>query len=202
MAVTLIVLVSINVLGYVALYFVLRERIRRASSPKAQMGELREEVNRLMIELNQTTDRNISLLEDKIASLTELISKAEKTLTMLHREGEKHEVGSRVYGRILEARAPRPASRADRTGSEIRSEIRSETRLEEPRRRGGATAVDSEKTSARGEDQSRPADTRDTRDRVVELHRAGLTASLIAARVGAPLGEVELIISLAERKGL
>jgi hypothetical protein len=201
MAVTLVVLVLINILGYVALYFVLRERLRRASSPKAQMGELREEVNRLMVELNQTTDRNISLLEDKIASLTELISKAEKTLTMLHREGEKHEVGSRVYGRIIEARAPRPASRGgERTGGE--------PHLEEVRRRGGTTAVDSERTPARREaapstapeeDKGRSAD---TRDRVVELYKAGLTASLIAARVGAPLGEVELIISLAERKGL
>jgi hypothetical protein len=33
------------------------------------------------------------------------------------------------------------------------------------------------------------------------LYRAGFSASLIASRVGAPVGEVELIISLEQRKG-
>ena len=41
----------------------------------------------------------------------------------------------------------------------------------------------------------------DLRDRVMLLFRAGFAASLIASRVGVPLGEVELIISLEQRKG-
>jgi hypothetical protein len=32
------------------------------------------------------------------------------------------------------------------------------------------------------------------------LHRSGFSAGLIAGRVGAPLGEVELIIALEERR--
>jgi len=35
----------------------------------------------------------------------------------------------------------------------------------------------------------------------VRLARGGFAPSLIAARVGVPLGEVELIISLEQRKG-
>jgi len=37
---------------------------------------------------------------------------------------------------------------------------------------------------------------------VLSLHRAGISSALIASRVGAPKGEVDLIISLAQRKGL
>jgi hypothetical protein len=41
----------------------------------------------------------------------------------------------------------------------------------------------------------------DVRQRVMMLYRAGFSPSLIASRVGAPVGEVELIISLEQRKG-
>jgi len=41
----------------------------------------------------------------------------------------------------------------------------------------------------------------DIQQRVVMLHNAGFAASLIASRVGVPLGEVELIIALQQRKG-
>jgi hypothetical protein len=41
----------------------------------------------------------------------------------------------------------------------------------------------------------------DAREQVVRLARGGFAPSLIAARVGVPLGEVELIISLEQRKG-
>jgi DNA-directed RNA polymerase specialized sigma24 family protein len=40
----------------------------------------------------------------------------------------------------------------------------------------------------------------DMRQRVVMLSRSGFSASLIAARVGIPLGEVELIISLERQR--
>jgi hypothetical protein len=41
----------------------------------------------------------------------------------------------------------------------------------------------------------------DVREQVIALYKAGFSASLIAARVGAPKGEVDLIIALSERKG-
>jgi hypothetical protein len=171
MAATIIIVVSVNILGYIVLFFMLKERMRRAVSPQAQLGEVREEVNRLVIELNQTTDRNISLLEDRIAGLTELLSKADRKIAMLRRESEKHEVGARVYDRM------------------VSSDTAQRTRTQRE---------DVEKAAPpRGEQR---AETRDTRDAVIDLYRAGLTASLISARVGAPLGEVELIISLAERE--
>lgn len=38
-------------------------------------------------------------------------------------------------------------------------------------------------------------------EEIVRLHAAGFSTPIIAKRVGAPLGEVELIISLADNKG-
>ncbi len=164
MVATIFILIAVNILGYFVLFTALARRIRREASPETR---IREEVNRLMVELNQTTDRNIALIEDRIASLTELLSKADKKIGLLRRESEKHDMGAKVYGRIREVRAPDPA-------------------VEVPRERTvGPPALEAET---------------DLRERVIALHRAGFTASLIASRVGAPRGEVELILSLENRK--
>jgi hypothetical protein len=164
MVATIFVLIAVNILGYFVLFTVLTRRIRREASPETR---IREEVNKLMVELNQTTDRNIALIEDRIASLTELLSKADKKIGLLRRESEKHDMGARVYGRIREAKTPDPAVEAPREPAVNQKALESET---------------------------------DLRERVVALHRAGFTASLIASRVGAPRGEVELILSLENRK--
>jgi hypothetical protein len=160
MVAAVFILIAVNVLGYFALFILLRRRMDRESSPESR---IREEVNGLMVELNQTTDRNIALIEDRIAGLTDLLSKADKKIGLLRRESEKHDMGAKVYGRVAQARVPE--------------------RTEE----------------TRSADQA-PEGKVDVRERIVALHRAGFSASLIAARVGAPRGEVELILSLENRK--
>ncbi len=164
MVATIFVLIAVNILGYFLLFAALTRRIRRDASPETR---IREEVNRLMVELNQTTDRNIALIEDRIASLTELLSKADKKIGLLRRESEKHDMGAKVYGRIREVKAPDQAVESPREPTVNPPAFEAET---------------------------------DLRERVIALHRAGITASLIASRVGAPRGEVELILSLEDRK--
>jgi hypothetical protein len=179
MLVTLLILVAVNVVGYLVIYLLLKERVRRAASPAAQMEGLRDEVNRLVIELNQTTDRNIALIEDRIASLMELLGSADKKIGLMRKESEKHEVGARIYGRILAAKTPVPdAAPSSFAGF-----------TERPPRAG--ESVPGSGPGIRAES---------IRDQVIALHNAGFSASVISARVGAPLGEVELIIALEERK--
>jgi hypothetical protein len=142
-------IVAIDIAGFAILSVILRNRIDRARSPEAGLEELRQEIGRIIVELNQVTDRNVRLLEDKAAALNELLATADKKMSLLRREIERHEVGSRLYDRLAGARPPE--------------------------------AVPEE---------------RDTRTDVLRLHRAGLSARIIASRVEMPLGEVELIISL------
>jgi hypothetical protein len=182
----ILVLVAVNLLGYLVVYLLLRERVRRAASPAAQATELREEVNRLVIDLNQTTDRNLALLEDKITSLSELLTRADKKIALLKRESEKHDVGARVYSRILEGRTP---------AAPEASPVEEPPPRAEPR--PAAPAVSAASPGAEAGNRG-PVD---VREQVIALYKAGFSASLIAARVGAPKGEVDLIIALSERKG-
>lgn len=162
--------VALNVLGFLVLYLVLNSRLKRSSSPAAQIQGLREEVDRLVMELNQTANRNIVIMEDKIAEVSDILSKADRKIGFFRRESEKHDVGAKVYSRIVEAKAAPEAPR------------------EAPAAPSGGT------------DPNLGGARKDPRAEVLALHRAGFSAALISSRVGAPLGEVELVISLEKRK--
>ena len=235
---TILITLIVDLGGLVLVYLLLRDRVRRAASAEARVAEIREEVSRLLVELNQATDRNVALMEDRIGALNEAISTADKKIGLLRRETEKHDVGSRIYSRLAEGRPPRPDAWAEAEGREG-AETRAATEERPPGTAPASPPVPplavelSERPSplvradargnaaaAGGREAARPASPRglqpgssepggsepaaraaDVRQRVMMLFRAGFSPSLIASRVGASVGEVELIISLEQRKG-
>jgi hypothetical protein len=241
---TILITLVVDFGGLLVVYLLLRDRVRRATSVESRMSEIRDEVSRLLVELNQATDRNIAIMEDKITVLNEAISTADKKIGLLRRETEKHDVGSQIYSRLAEGRHPRaelakPARsvpeppRVSSVLSEARTAESSSRRRAESLQHEHAGPVgygDAESAEYRaaeggfgaakgnppgtsaggfGDTHSPPlavelserAEAHDVRQRVMMLYRAGFSASLIASRVGAPVGEVELIISLEQRKG-
>ena len=225
---TILIMLIIDVGGLLLVYVLLRDRVRRATTAEAQISEIRDEVSRLVVELNQTTDRNIALIEDRISSLNEQLSVADKKIGLLRREIEKHDVGTQVYNRLGEARPrapvppplpplavelsePAPGGEEPRVGGREWQQA-AEARAPEEDGRGPAgqeaVSLGARGTAAAGclapaprGPAGRREETNDLRDRVMLLFKAGFAASLIASRVGVPLGEVELIISLEQRKG-
>src|SRR5208337_2590276 len=105
---TIMITLVVDVGGLVLVYMLLRDRVRRAASAESRISEIREEVSRLLVELNQATDRNIALMEDKITVLNDAISTADKKIGLLRRETEKHDVGSQIYSRLAEGRRQMP----------------------------------------------------------------------------------------------
>jgi hypothetical protein len=100
MALTIVILLAVQLGGLAIVYVVLRERLRRAASAASQSRELRDEVSRLVVELNQTTERNVALVEDAIARLNELVERADKKIGLLRREADRHDGGLALYGRL------------------------------------------------------------------------------------------------------
>lgn len=194
MVLAILILLAVEMGGLLVIYAVLRERVRRGISDAAQSQELRDEVSRLVVELNQTTDRNIALVEDGIASLNEALARADKKIGLLRRESEKHDMGMQVYSRLAEGRGTvgQGATAAKGAGSAAAKGAGSAGGDPSSARPGPARAVPAEAESGEGVD---------AHEQVLRLARGGFAPSLIAARVGIPLGEVELIISLERRKG-
>ncbi len=62
--------------------------------------ELESEVNDLVLELNQTTDRNINILEEKIKTLTGLLHAADKRIKILGTESEKMKSETVTYNQL------------------------------------------------------------------------------------------------------
>ncbi len=215
---TILITLVVDLGGLIVVYLLLRDRVRRAASAEARIGEIREEVSRLLVELNQATDRNVALMEDRIAVLNEAISTADKKIGLLRRETEKHDVGSRIYSRLAEGKTPRSAegrepaeARAPRAAPppaavpplavELSERPVATVRLDAPSGPRGAPAAAEAEPAAAAAGATAPGRAGDVRQRVMMLFRAGFSPSLIASRVGAPVGEVELIISLEQRKG-
>lgn len=185
---TVLITLVVDIGGLLVIYAVLRDRVRRATSAAAQMAELRDEVSRLVVELNQTTERNVALLEDRISGLSDLLGAADRKMALLAREIEKHDVGAKVYSRLAPSQVPAEApAQAPRLSVE----------LSEGRRPDGAADEQPPKAPAARETVGLR---QDMRQKVVLLSRSGFSAQLIAARVGMPLGEVELIISLERQR--
>jgi DNA helicase HerA-like ATPase len=100
-----LLIAALIIAGYLVVYLILKRRLERALNAARLLGEVREEVNRILIELNQTTNRNITLIEDRISRLNELMGKADKKIAVLEREVEKQELAARLYSE-LSARRP------------------------------------------------------------------------------------------------
>ena len=95
---------ALAIAGYAIVYLVLKAKLRRSVDPKSILESIREEVDRIIVELNSTTDRNITLLEDKVQSLSALLEQADKKIGILKREIEKHELSSKVYSELAHSR--------------------------------------------------------------------------------------------------
>ena len=88
---------ALAIAGYFIVYLILKAKLNKSVDPKAILESIREEVDRIIVELNSTTDRNITLLEDKVQSLSTLLEQADKKIGILRREIEKHELSAKVY---------------------------------------------------------------------------------------------------------
>ncbi len=193
---TILITLVVDIAGLLIIYAVLSDRVRRATAAASQIAALRDEVSRLVVELNQTTERNVALMEDRIASLNEAGAAADKKIGILKREIEKHDVGAQIHSRLAEERQSAQARATYKPPTQTRAAA--EDAVPQPARGRPAEAPS---LPVELSEQSAAGDKQDLRQRIMMLHRSGFPSSLIATRVGMPIGEVELIISLEQRKG-
>ncbi len=95
----------VSVLVTAAAVALLIRRIERRIEPTAVLNQIRGEVDELIVEFNQTTERNIGLLEERIVRLNRLIESADRRVAVLRRELDAHESGTRVYSDIVQQAA-------------------------------------------------------------------------------------------------
>ncbi len=93
--------IGLNILIAAALYLLLNRKIEHRMSPTEMLDRIGREVEGIIRDLNQTTDRNIGLIEDRIESLKSILENVDKRIGLMKRESEKKEVSTALYNDIL-----------------------------------------------------------------------------------------------------
>lgn len=193
------------------LYF--RSYLKNRTRPERILSDLRDEVDKLIAEIDATTDRDVQLVEDRIKALRALLDDADKRIGVLRREAERRGAEERAYAEF--GRRQRPYGDVAATAPAMPPvpppvappAASTEAGPQPVKARGtdSAPTLFSEPTTAvprfaRAAEQIPPKEP-PFAERVGELHRAGFSSELIAARLGKTVGEVDLAIALSLRTG-
>ena len=178
-----------------------RRRIQRGLEAEMMLGRIRDEIDEMIIEINRTADRNVTLLENRITRLNSLIQRAEKLERVREREAEKGTGVQRVYSELERNRGLRIT--VDEDDHDGQPGLSSEP-VPEPESPGaGESGSESAPPGDNSIDGGAVPDggVPPIRERVLTLHRRGESLQSIAESLNMNRGEVELIISLHGRKG-
>jgi len=213
--------IAAQVIVGVALVAWVRARVNAFLGSDAELERVRREIGALIVELDASADRNITVLEDRLAALKELVATADRRIASLDKEASRRHAEAAVYDRLGRFSEPRPdtaslekASREKAspgfTGAEgpRPGADRPEQGQAEPARDRAseaprpATAPVSESVPfIRFSDKPLPIE-EPFADKVVALSRRGFSSDIIAARLKATMAEVDLVLSLErERAG-
>jgi hypothetical protein len=202
-------LAAIEVAGLFVIWFLVRARVRRYLELENLLDGVRDEARALVLELNETADRNVSLVEDRVAALRVLLAEADRRIAVGKKELAARESERDVYAMLNKRRpiVPEPAGSATALEPALQAPAREALR---------AAALDAPVTLTLGHSEGAPSGQRripeistpessvvpgrTKREEALELYRSGFSADLIAARTGATVAEIELLVEIEERR--
>lgn len=94
--VLLIIVTVINL----TLWFVFFARFKKTFSAEVMLHDIKDEVNKLLIEINRTTDQNITLIDSRIRDLKALTDAADKRLNFLQKDQKERAREERVLQKL------------------------------------------------------------------------------------------------------
>jgi hypothetical protein len=190
------------------------------------LAEFREEVYKLIAEIDAATDKDALLVEERIKTLRVLLEDVDKRISVHIREVDRRQFQEEAYAELGRKRSItnpfsaviQPFPKAYDLFSGSTSKIGAETDSQKPEALekeiptsavvGFTTPGDSTPIPLK-RDLTGPRIVRAPREiepkplpfaeQVAELSKAGLSSSLIATRLGVSISEVELAIAIAER---
>ena len=186
-----LLLLALDLGGLVAVYFLLRARIRRQLELESLLDGVREESRALVLELNETADRNVSLVEDRVVALRGLLDEVDRRMGVARRELESRDKERRAFEQ-LSRRRPIVPSAAEAIPLELAPRPAPEPPAPKP-------AVSKPALDIRVAPES-VVPPRSKREEALDLHRRGFSAEIIAARIGATVSEIELLVDMEQRR--
>ncbi|MDR1390260.1 MAG: hypothetical protein LBJ31_09840 [Treponema sp.] len=97
---TLFFFAAAAVLLWGTAFLYLRSYVRNRTKPDHILGILRDEIIQLEADIDEKTEEDLQLLEDKISALREICGEAEKRIAVYTRELENHSAEERSYASL------------------------------------------------------------------------------------------------------
>ncbi|MDR0301463.1 MAG: hypothetical protein LBI04_04020 [Treponema sp.] len=175
--------------------FYVKWYIKRRTSASERLDEIRTEVYKLEADINAVTDRDLTLVEDRIKQLKEILDDTDKRIKVYVQELDRSRTGEALYtslGRGIRAALKTPA--------EIQpvSDHEPELSTQMPKLTQGLQ--ESEPAPTPVPFAPKPPSKRQVRTQIDELVKEGITPADIASRLGISIAEVDLAINLMSRK--
>ncbi len=219
----ILITVGVNCVVLFFMYKFLNARLDRRIATGEVLDEIKREVGAIITELNETTDRNIELFETRVVQLKETIEQADRRLGLLKRENEKNSISGEFQSRIgsKSEKSTSESPDSERSGSHGDSlahenttkgqsatgnpastpSVRYEQAARPHAKRGTDDPVRGAPTQPQSGGRVKPVRERPNRERILDFHRQGFASAVIAQKTGSTIGEVELVISLMQRRG-
>ncbi len=178
---SILIAIAVQVIVSLSLVVWTRAKVRRFLGSEDEIGKIRREIGALIVELDSSADRNVTVLEDRLTALKDLVAEADKRISMLGQEKARRQSEDTVYdrlGRQSERRFAEPARQAEPAPA-----------AEPPRH--AEPSVPFIRFSEKPLDLEEPF-----ADKVLSLSKRGFSSDIIAARLGATMAEVDIVLSM------
>ncbi len=167
-------------------YILLVKKMHKERSSAAITEQVRAEIDRMIVDLNQTADRNIGLIEQRLKSLGDLVKEADHRISLLQKQADNLSKSVDTYSRLRPGNLTNASSASSSKSAVVPDNPRSQPESIPP------------KKSEESDEPAEGAGGQSKRERVINLYRQGISADIIASRVDSTVAEVELIISMTE----
>ncbi|OQY39995.1 MAG: hypothetical protein B6229_02705 [Spirochaetaceae bacterium 4572_7] len=166
----LLSLIVCTVYGFVV-YQIMNYKLHKKIDNKSFLRGVKEEISSLITQINETSDRNVQLLEHRLDKLNRTLDEADRKITLL-----RYELDRKIDIPLNEDTLLRDAHNIVKEQIQgLEPEIEPEVEV---------TIIKDEGSSL------------SKRERILLLHKQGISSSVIASQTKVTIGEVELIISL------
>lgn len=181
--------------------------LKRRTGRERILVELNDEIDRLVRDVNEITNRDTLLVEDRVKALKALLEDTDRRIALLAGEISRRKVQEDVYIELGKLRSPvaepglsAPVPAAANPAPAAPSSVSTGS---PPAAGTGPGRTPSSTYSPRVVPSVTPIVPKPPpfAEQVAGLYQAGFSPDLIASRLGAALSEVELAIALAERRG-
>ena len=183
-----IVITSLNILFWI-LIFIFRKIILKnmiETVQRVSIGNIKQEVDKILIEIDKVTDRDLSMVENRIKTLREVIDLADKRIILAEKELQKRDKQIQTLNQISEIKTS-----IKKDNATINSHVENAYRVNKKEKPNGEISL-----FAADDYEEKPQKELSLKDKVVEMFNQGIDVYLIAEKLDSSVAEVQTIVNL------